>query len=204
MIITTMSTALVASTAAAVPLAGATSAHRAKHGVASDFDGDGRADLVMGGLSDDLRIRYSSTSKHGARVQTLTAADAGPQARGLGSVVAVGDFDGDGYSDLAVNATVHISAYKYPNRQAVVVFAGGPHGLRTGTPRIVAVRAPADTAVSYADDMDATDINGDGYADLRVNSEYYYDDDEDPVLHLHAHLPRVAARSRCRPSTPGS
>jgi hypothetical protein len=114
-------------------------------------------------------------------VQVLRPHDAGPRVRGLGAQLAAGDFDGDGYSDLAVNVSVHLTGERHPNRGAVFLFRGGPHGLTRPTRRLVQKRQPADTTVEYGTDISATDINGDGYADLRVSSDYYVDDDEDPT-----------------------
>lgn len=98
-------------------------------GASPDFDGDGRPDLVIGGI-DAVEIDYGS-----GRQQTLTHDDLdvdNPYA--LGNVLLARDFNGDGYADLAL-----------PDRYAkvLVMVFGGPRGLDVDTLH----RAPAPAGV---------------------------------------------------------
>ena len=86
-------------------------------GIDSDFDGDGYADLAVGAqdwsqLDEELlSVPGTVTIMYGSRdgltrrrTQTLTSDDIGtePASEGFGGALAPGDFNGDGYADLAI------------------------------------------------------------------------------------------------------
>lgn len=123
-----------ASGRAAVPAAGS---------VGSDFDGDGFGDLAIGVPAQDVmgrqqagavRILYgSATGLSSARSQMWSPASEGipgaPRVTGyFGTSVATGDFDGDGFGDLAVGAGSEANG-QVPHSGAVYVLYGGGEGL---------------------------------------------------------------------------
>lgn len=88
-------------------------------GASPDFDGDGRPDLVIGGI-DAVEIDYGS-----GRQQTLTHDDlAVDNPYALGNHLLARDFNRDGHADLAL-----------PDRYAkvLVMVFGGPKGLDVDT-----------------------------------------------------------------------
>lgn len=80
----------------------------------ADFDGDGFADLAFGGgwaevedLADDgvVLVVYGSETVAPSRVQSWSETEFVQRPHpSFGSALGVGDFDGDGYSDLAIGA----------------------------------------------------------------------------------------------------
>jgi hypothetical protein len=63
----------------------------------SDFDGDGRADLVVADYMNPARILYNDDAHPFKRVVSLAA---GPETATSGHGVALADFNGDGHVDL--------------------------------------------------------------------------------------------------------
>jgi len=130
-------------------------------GATPDFDGDGRADLVVGAeryAEGTGRVYVYPGRAGGVGPHTrLTGPDG--ISRGFGAVlVTPGDVNGDGYGDLVVGMR--------NNRGTPVrlhVYHGGPAGLPTEpTASIDGVGGAASAASA------AGDVNGDGYADLVV------------------------------------
>lgn len=112
-------------TEAATPRAAAAlTAGRA--GARFDIDGDGRDELVVGAAGSPggtvLHVRYSRVS----RSDTVTA-PAGAPGYVLAPRYTAGDFNGDGFQDLAV------AAFQTPAQgaveHAILVYPGGPDGL---------------------------------------------------------------------------
>jgi hypothetical protein len=90
-------TAIVVSGAASLAMATVSSAATNSH--LSDFDGDGRTDIVFGG-GGLISVQYAT-----GRTQTVTTTALGSSVPGLGMSVA-DDVNGDGFTDLAIGATV--------------------------------------------------------------------------------------------------
>jgi hypothetical protein len=122
---------------------GAARARAAASPVRSDFDGDGIADLAIGAPGDDVGSVHQAgtvTVLYGtangpdtARVELWSAATPGVkgvaiQSGRFGSSLAPGDFDGDGFSDLAVGATGE-GAGTVAGAGAVHVLYGSADGL---------------------------------------------------------------------------
>jgi hypothetical protein len=146
---------------------------------AADVDQDGFGDLLLGrpdlGRSGDIRLWFGSTtglSRHGAQVIHR------PERRlgSFGSILALGDVNGDGYPDLVTGATgepLNVDLDSTPGH--LVYCRGGPRGpascrtLRKGQTR------PSSLAVS--------DVTGDHFDDIVVGipiARTYYEDDPVP------------------------
>ncbi|MDP3220137.1 MAG: FG-GAP-like repeat-containing protein, partial [Deltaproteobacteria bacterium] len=133
----------------------------ASSGTVPDFNGDGFADVVVGGFRANRVFVYSGGS--GGVVPTpattLVAPSVGDRF-GI-SLASAGDVNGDGYADLVVGTE--------NSRGQAYVFLGGAGGLAA---------APA-TTLNGSDGLNtafgrsvagAGDVNGDGYADLVVGA----------------------------------
>jgi hypothetical protein len=145
------------------------------HHVISDFDGDGHSDLAAGAAgANRVRIHYS-TAHHGSHTKMLR-----PNAHShlykmrFGSALATGDFNGDGFADLAVGApdfttpaNPEIGDGVVETRGAVFLFLGSSSGLQ---PQPLSIEGPydGDDPFDLGQALASSDVNGDGKADLAV------------------------------------
>ena len=149
---------------------------------AADFDGDGIDDLAMGapgfgppgtaqqgavyvfmgeGDAENGTIELSDQSAD----IVLTGATSGER---LGYSLAAGDFDGDGFSDLAVGAPTHgASSLEYTGK--VSLYRGSAAGLEPTPALTYASGAVYD---NFGHGLSAGDVNGDGFDDLIVSSPF--------------------------------
>ena len=159
---------------------------------AGDFDGDGYADLAIGISGEDW------SGKNEGSVQVMYGGSTGPQvtspndelwsagsARSVagtmqdynycGGALTVGDFDGDGYDDLAIGCwgyTVGTPYYEF-GEGAVLVVYGSSSGLDVS--ELWTQDSPGIAGVAMRDDNFGTsltsgDYDGDGYDDLAVGT----------------------------------
>ena len=132
-----------------------------------DLDGDGRSDLVViEGRTGRARIDYTSAHPGGSHIQVL--APPVPRTGGF-RVVATGDFNGDGYADLALGAPEFANNGFGAEQGAVFVYYGSKHGL-VGTPTVFKGPAEYDNDNMFGSSLAAGDVNGDGYDDLAVGN----------------------------------
>ncbi len=152
----------------------------------SDFNGDGYADLAIGAPYEDVgaidtagavNVLYGSTRGITAGGDQCWTQDS-PGVRGrseggdvFGRALASGDFDRDGYADLAVGATADRTTAR--GRGAVNVLYGSAAGLTAAGDQ----RWSRDNlaGVPYApwgfgDALASADFDGDGYWDLAIGS----------------------------------
>jgi FG-GAP repeat protein len=153
-----------------------------------DFDHNGQADVVVSIDQEDLNgqvdagavdVIYGSAFSSAPRHQFLSQADAAvpgdPEAGGrFGDDTAAGDFNGDGYDDLAIGAwgdTVNAKA----KAGRVFVLFGSATGLTTTTVQAIdqesnGIGGNADIDDEFGRALAAGDLNGDGKDDLAVGA----------------------------------
>jgi hypothetical protein len=162
---------------------------------AADFDGDGYADLAIGAPGEDVsraddglvQVLYGTTGGLHSRDQldlsqgpphTATTGknlygSNEPQDR-LGASLAHGDFDGDGYTDLAIGIPGEaIGDLEAAGRVAVVY--GGASGLTTARNQsfhqdTAGIQGTAAASELFGYALASGDFNGDGQDDLAVGA----------------------------------
>lgn len=139
--------------------------------VRADFNGDGYADLAIdapnaNGGAGAVIVMYGSTSGlTPTRSQYWTLGKpglAGPQrggaGDGFGMALATGDFNGNGYGDLAIGV---------PGKNGVLVLYGTRTGLQSAGSQWLPGRG-----TSSGSALGAGDLNGDSFDDLAVGAPF--------------------------------
>ncbi|MBG0825911.1 FG-GAP repeat protein [Planomonospora sp. ID91781] len=147
--------------------------------VSGDFNKDGYADVAVGAPTDTVggvaggsvtvfKGSANGLSTPGTRL-TETNAGGGIEAGDrFGAALAVGDFNKDGYADLAVGAPGEAIGTA-AGSGAIAVFSGGPSGLSGGKAYDQTTGGGGDEAGdNFGTALAAADLNGDGYADLAI------------------------------------
>ena len=172
--------AAVASGLQSPTAATAASHHRGvAHRASADFDGDGFSDLAIGVPGDGpleeegaVNVLYGTANGlKAARNQLWTQDSTGVPGTGeagdlFGRAVATGDFDGDGFADLAVESLE--GAAGHPEAGAVTVLYGSANGL-SATGSIVLTRQFVGTAGApdhFGWSLAAGDLGGGPEAEL--------------------------------------
>ena len=162
--------------------------------VAGDFNGDGYPDLAIGASADPDGTGFPSGvgsvsvvygSARGLNAPTSTRFD--PLTAGMpaalaacmqprlditfGFAVATGDFNGDGYADLAIGVpSCWTSDSTDPG--GVLVLWGSPAGLTTASSTWLPSPSSPTSVASTGFSLAAGDFNHDGYTDLAAGSPF--------------------------------
>jgi len=149
---------------------------------AGDFNGDGYDDLVMGGpnWSSDLNpgpgavyMLYGGSGDW-SLIECLTPGDLGSitveDGARFGSALAVGDFDDDGYDDLAIGLPLRtVNSRSFAGQ--VIVLYGSPQNLDLQNPQpLTQVPLPGtpEQGDQFGFSLAAGDLSADGVDDLAI------------------------------------
>src|SRR2546427_3747371 len=162
--------------------------HSAAPGMQSDFNGDGYADLAVGVAFEDVGtiVDAGAVNVLDGSVNGLTSAsnqfltrdtpgikDQAEPGDQFGTGLATGDFNGDGYADLAVGAPFD-SVGSVGGAGLVNVLYGSVNGLSASGNRVFTENTPgiagdgAERNDLFGASLATGDMNGDGFADLAI------------------------------------
>jgi FG-GAP-like repeat/FG-GAP repeat len=159
----------------------------AVEGLLADFNNDGFADLAIGVVGENLgaisnggavNVLYGTAGGlTGAGSQLFTQNSSGvpgvaEPGDGFGDALAVGDFDGDGFADLAVGVSLE-DVGAVVDAGAVNVLYGAAGGLTGAGSQLFTQDSPgvgssAETEDGFGEVLAAGDLDGDRFADLTV------------------------------------
>ncbi|TAH37181.1 MAG: hypothetical protein EYC70_09380 [Planctomycetota bacterium] len=159
---------------------------------AQDFDGDGFADLAIGVQAEDLGAISGAGVVHvlygsGAGVGTAGSQYLHQDAPGVkeaadsldqfGQALAYGDFNGDGYDDLAVSAPSEDFGGAIDAGMVQVFFGTGAGLTHLGQQKLTldtpGMPGTPQNGERFGWSLAAGDFDGDGFADLAVGAPYF-------------------------------
>jgi hypothetical protein len=142
---------------------------------AGDINGDGFDDVVAGAIyySNGQANEGAAVLFYGAKAGmgngSIKIVESNQADAMFGSSVSSGDFNGDGYSDLALGASSHTA--DLTNEGAVFVYDGSQTGLISiNRVELQGDQSDCQMGISVSS---AGDVNGDGYVDLIAGASKY-------------------------------
>jgi len=154
---------------------------------AGDFDGDGYDDLAIGIPDEDIgtvvnaggvQVMYGSASGITATGDKIWNQEGGAETGDqYGKALAVGDFDGDGYADLAVGIPSE-DVGSVSNAGALEIYYGSASGLTTRPSNDFwhqdrsGIADTLDEHDFFGSSLTAGDFDDDGFADLAIGVPY--------------------------------
>jgi hypothetical protein len=149
-----------------------------------DFDGDGRDDIAVGAPDDfvpgenGINVRGGSVMVFGRDAAGNVGGyemmlgdqglpDVAEEGEKFGKALAAGDFNHDGYDDLAIGVP------REDDTGAVLVVYGSPWSLLFANHWYIGqwdLGEPAEPGDAFGDALAAGDFNGDGYDDLAIGA----------------------------------
>jgi hypothetical protein len=148
-----------------------------------DFDQDGFSDLAIGVPGDDIgtigsagaviALFGSAGGLTTIGAQLLTQAGGATELNdAFGGELAAGDFDDDGFADLAASVSGE-DVGSVPDAGAVSVLPGSSNGLTTVGGRLFTqVGGAVETEDFFGDTLAAGDFDHDGFADLAAGARF--------------------------------
>ncbi|MDP3277485.1 MAG: FG-GAP-like repeat-containing protein [Deltaproteobacteria bacterium] len=144
-------------------------------GTQADFDGDGRAELIVGSpnAAPDSRtnagtVTIYSGASGGIRTTSPTVLSGARSGDNFGrSVASAGDVNGDGFADLLIGANNAVTSAGF-NVGNISVYLGGPSGISSVASVLIEGSFAGGNFGWSA--VAAGDLNGDGFADIAVGA----------------------------------
>jgi hypothetical protein len=182
-LIVTLALVLVAGAWTAAPAVAhaQTAAQPTAASVQADFNHDGADDLAVGVPGEDVgsvvdagvvNVLYGAAGGlTGSGSQVFTQVGSAPEpGDGFGDALATGDFNHDGFADLAVSASLE-GVFSTPGAGAVSVLYGSAAGLtRTGGQIFTQVGSAPESFDLFGFALATGDFNHDGFADLAAGA----------------------------------
>ncbi|MFF1839289.1 FG-GAP-like repeat-containing protein [Streptomyces sp. NPDC058231] len=184
---TALATAAAAALTGGLLVAATGTASAAPSGIQGDFNGDGYRDVAVTASgaavngktgAGSVSILYGSASGAGAsKIQTVSQDSTGVPGAAekndyFGSMITAGDFNGDGYTDIAAGSSGE-DVGSDVDGGSVTILWGASSGLSGGTN----VKDPsAGSHDRFGGIVTAGDYNGDGKTDLAISADQNFVD----------------------------